>query len=355
MSLIAPSSLAQDIFGVWQPEYAARGLATFPVRVVDGNKVPMTRGYHRTGLRGSTELAQRFGNANAIGIMLNRDRMIVDVDTTSESVLADVLAERGETPLIARTASKGGFHCYYGANKFAWVNYKTARRAIRPKADVPIDYLGTGFVVVPPSLTAAGRYEFIRGNLDDIARLPPFRGVVPAPWRDDTAETLPTDHGLRGMREHDGRNQTLFMAIGPIARKIHQAHGSREQLLEYARKLNAECENPMEDREVSRIVDSIWRMEMEGRNIIGLSTMFCLSEEHLSLEADTLKLLAFLRAHQGPHATFMCANGLAHRPEFDCDPKRIARARSTLIELGHLVPVRAAGRGQAALYRWGSY
>jgi len=51
----------------------------------------------------------------------------------------------------------------------------------------------------------------------------------------------------------------------------------------------------------------------------------------------------------------MCANGLAAREEFDWDPRRIARARRILIELGYLIPVRQAGRGHAALYRWGIY
>jgi hypothetical protein len=67
-------------------------------------------------LRGSADLARKFSDAEMLATMLNRNRMIVDVDTTSESILADVLAERGDTPLIARTASKGGYHCYYGFN-----------------------------------------------------------------------------------------------------------------------------------------------------------------------------------------------------------------------------------------------
>jgi hypothetical protein len=133
-----PSSLSQDIFGQWQAEYADRGLATFPVQIVGKDKIPMTRGYHRTGLRGSTELTRRFGSAKALGITLNRYRMIVDVDTTNESVLADVLAERGDTPLVARTASKGGYHVYYGKNEGAWTHYRNARRAIRPQPRNPL-------------------------------------------------------------------------------------------------------------------------------------------------------------------------------------------------------------------------
>jgi hypothetical protein len=119
-----------DIFGQWQAEYAGRGLATFPVQIVGKDKIPMTRGYHRTGLRGSTELTRRFGSAKALGITLNQYRMIVDLDTTNESILAEVLAEHGDTPLIARTASKGGFHCYYGTNEGAWRHYSRSRRVI---------------------------------------------------------------------------------------------------------------------------------------------------------------------------------------------------------------------------------
>jgi hypothetical protein len=62
---------------------------------------------------------------------------------------------------------------------------------------------------------------------------------------------------------------------------------------------------------------------------------------------------SFLRLHQGPHATFMCTNTLAQK--FDWDRERLARARRTLIELGYLAPVRQAGRGHPALFRWSKY
>jgi hypothetical protein len=112
--ITAPSSLSGNIFSQWQPEYAARNIATFPVKIVGSDKVPMVRGYGHVGLRGSAELSKRF-EANALGMLLGRNRyQVVDVDTKSASALSDVLFAHGETPLIARTASKGGFHCYYG-------------------------------------------------------------------------------------------------------------------------------------------------------------------------------------------------------------------------------------------------
>ena len=56
------------IFADWQPRYAERGIATFPVssnRV--GEKKPLVSGYLRTGLRGSAKLATKFPTAEGIG------------------------------------------------------------------------------------------------------------------------------------------------------------------------------------------------------------------------------------------------------------------------------------------------
>ena len=95
-------------------------------------------------------------------------------------------------------------------------------------------------------------------------------------------------------------------------------------------------------------------MTLEGRNFIGVPEILCLREEHLEIDDPyAFKLLAFLCLHQGPHALFMCANGLAER--FDWDRRRLATARAHLIEHGYLKPVRQAGRGHPALFRWGRY
>jgi hypothetical protein len=238
MTTTISSSLSEGIFGQWQAEYAGRGLATFPVQIVGKDKIPMTRGYHRTGLRGSAELTRRFGTATALGIALNRRRMIVDIDTTSESVLADVLTYRGDSPLIARTASKGGFHVYYGKNEGAWTHYRTSRRSIRPEPERPIDYLGAGFAVVPPSITASGRYEFISGNLDDLDRLPPFRGLVPP--LQHSAKADPKEAAGIGT---GARNNALWRSC------MKQAHGcaNLDELLAFARNINRYYGPPMED------------------------------------------------------------------------------------------------------------
>ena len=66
---------------------------------------------------------------------------------------------------------------------------------------------------------------------------------------------------------------------------------------------------------------------------------------------DAALLLMFLRANQGPDATFMCANGLAET--FCWRRQRFAEAKRSLIEMGYLRVLRQAGQHTPALYRWG--
>jgi hypothetical protein len=68
-------------------------------------------------------------------------------------------------------------------------------------------------------------------------------------------------------------------------------------------------------------------------------------------DQDAFVLLAFLRAKQGPWATFMVANGLTEVLHWQ--RKRLAAARTRLIEMGYLIPLRQAGQGVPALFKWG--
>ena len=333
------------IFSRWQPRYAEHRIATFPVGEA---KKPSIRRWQKVGLKGSAELANKFGDTNALGYVTGRRSYVtvLDIDTTDEKVAEDAIRRHGQPAIVTRTAS-GKCHLLY--------RYNGERRRIRPWPELPIDLLGdNGYALATPSKLATGSYEIIHGHFDDLASLTlladlnlPYTVSLPI---------APAPAKFSAMRAGDGRNSALFFAVGPIARKIHQACGSREELLDIARKQNAQCAQPMEDKEVTRIVDSVWGMTLEGRNVIGLPEAFCLTRQHLAIEdSDAFKLLAFLRAHQGPHAHFMCANALADREEFEWDPRRIARARRLLIELGYLAEVSPAGRGHAALYRWGTY
>jgi hypothetical protein len=126
---------------------------------------------------------------------------VLDIDTTDERVLADAIYRHGATPIIIRTAS-GKFHLPY--------RFNGERRRIKPWRGLPIDLLGAGgLVVATPSEINGGHYEFVQGRLDDFDRLPILKGLEPA----SNGESLFVEgvriveaSPLRGMREHDGRN-----------------------------------------------------------------------------------------------------------------------------------------------------
>jgi bifunctional DNA primase/polymerase-like protein len=270
--------------------------------------------------------------------------MIVDIDTNSENVLADVLNRYGSTPLIAQTASKGGFHAYYGENQGAWRHYKNSRRVIRPEANKPIDYLGSGFAVVPPSLTASGRYEFIQGSLDNIGQLPPFQGVVPPPYAKEA--TYSKDEPKAPVSK--ARNNNLWRAC---MRRAHSC-SKFDELLAFARDLNTYYCPPMNDGRVVKAAKSAWGYTERGENRFGRHGAWLPLEDVTELlpDPDALALLAFLNANNGPHAQFLVCNGLAKT--FQWGEKRVAAARQRLIEFGHIEEIRAASRHAPSLFQW---
>ena len=93
---------------------------------------------------------------------------ILDVDTPDERVLTDALDRHGATPVIVRSGS-GNFQ--------AWYRNSGETRRIRPEPDKPIDILGGGFVVAPPSRGTKGCYQFVQGDLDDLGRLPIMQNI----------------------------------------------------------------------------------------------------------------------------------------------------------------------------------
>jgi primase-like protein/bifunctional DNA primase/polymerase-like protein len=309
-----------NLFGRLQADYAAHGVATFPV---DANKRPMVSRYNRFGLVGSSEIANKFAHAPAIGFMggSRNGVTVLDVDTTDERVLADALDRHGNTPIIVRSGS-GHFH-------------------VRP--DVPIDILGGGVVIGPPSRTAKGEYQFISGSLDDLGSLPTLNDAP----RLQPASDLLADWG--GMRNGDGRNNALFRLLGRAARNCDDF----EQLLDYAVTRNGEFGEPMEDAELVKVAQSVWKMQCEGRSRFGqFGAWFPIGivNQMIKDDQDAMILETFLQAHNGPWATFMCANGMAER--FGWGRYRLAKARRRLIELGRIIPIRAAVTGTPALYRW---
>jgi hypothetical protein len=212
-------------FAEWQPRYAEQGISTFPVQ----DKKPAVRGYLKVGPDRSRELAQKFARHDAFGFALGRHSNIavLDVDTSDERVLADALLRHGSTPIVVRSGS---------GNYQAWYRYRGERRRLRPWQGYPIDILGRGYVVAPPSAGSRNSYAFIQGSLDDVAALPVLRGL-------DVAARLiaRTERAICEGR----RNQALWDHC------MQQAHhcGSFDDLLDVAGTFNKErCEPPLEER-----------------------------------------------------------------------------------------------------------
>jgi hypothetical protein len=347
---------SQCTFALWQPVYAEHSIATFPVEVVGDRKKPMISHYNKVGLRGSQQLAFKFADAELFGFMCGpRSKVtVLDIDSTSEAVLGHAIARHGITPIVVRTAS-GKYHAYYRHNG--------ERRRIRPFRGLPIDILGGGVVVAPPSKTASGHYEFIDCSLDDLDRLPimqpldePFE-LPAADGRGDNNNASDSDSAnpLRGMREHDGRNRALFLAVAPIAKQIHARGGSPDELLAAALGYNQGAAEPMTTEEVTKIRDSAWRMTVAGRNHVGAHPFVMQQREAISLiehgDQDALVLLNFLRANHSPLAApFFITNTLAST--FGWTRKRLAEARSRLVELHYLRQTRPPWQGNPAKYSW---
>jgi hypothetical protein len=96
------------VFSKWQPEYAARNIATFPV---SADKRPCIKGWQKVGLKGSTKLANKFADASALGFVTGRrsNVTVLDIDTTDARVAEDAIRRHGQPAIITRTAS-GKFH-----------------------------------------------------------------------------------------------------------------------------------------------------------------------------------------------------------------------------------------------------
>jgi hypothetical protein len=331
--------VGQGLFSQWQPEYAERGIATFPVR----EKRPAVRGYLKIGLPASQQFAIKFPAENAFGLACARNRItVLDVDAPDERLMADALAEFGPTPFIVRSGS---------GNWQAWYRHNGERRRVRPDPARPIDILGDGFVVAPPSVTSKGAYHIVDGTLDDLDRLPTMRRPQPANCDAVEVASRPQERIQVGKR-----NQELWRACMGRSRQCKDV----SELLRSAAEMNsAMFYEPLPDDEVLRIVASAWMKEVSGQNWFGSGGKVVLDatevDELLQQDPDAFALLLILRRHHdGARTTFVVANAMHDRmPGSGWPLKRFAAARRRLEELGEIKAIRNASRlNGPALYQF---
>jgi Primase C terminal 1 (PriCT-1) len=342
---------AGGLYSKFQPRYADLGVTVFPCATSGDRKKPLVKRYQKMGLRAAAALAkkEKFADADALGFTAGaRNRItVLDVDIPDRSVLDAAIARHGEPRLIVKTAS-GKFHAYY--------RYGRERRSIRAWGkDQPIDLLGGGLIMAPPSLFEGGQYQIIHGTLDDIRNLTPLQGVDAHLYdrdRHQQQQTGPAGKAVERPRtkvREGNRNDWLWTQC---MRAAHHCDDI-DALIDVARTRNEECEPPLEESEVMTVVQSAWNYTAAGKNRLGVRGAWMPLPEIASMmqEPDVLALLLWLRAQQNTDSTFWIANGLAES-HFGWGRHRLVAARRRLLEEGVIVQIQKPRQGSPALYRW---
>jgi hypothetical protein len=325
-------------FAASQPVYAALGIPLFPVRIAD--KKPAVANYQRIGLPASADLVRRFHDAPAFGFVLGKRNgiTVLDSDSTDENIFADALSRHGDTPFKVRSGS-GHFQ--------AWYRHNGESRHIRPDPNRPVDVLGGGYIVAPPSQGRVAPYTIISGSLDDLDRLPTLQNfLAPKP----TAILA-----FGGQVPHGVRNRAIWEHC-----MRHAPHcDDFAQLLDVARTFaENECEqpagHPTTDEEITTSAASAWRYTEAGKNRYSDHAVSVSAAEANRFMSSMTQLgfLVWLKAHNGPDSTFMVADGLAAAVGLSRDLLRSCRRQ--LIDAGVIHMVSPPRRGVAAFYRWGN-
>ncbi len=330
------------IFAEWQPRYAEAGISTFPVR----DKRPAVKGYLKLGSKVSGQLALRFNTADSFGFACRRSRLtIVDIDSNDERLLADALSEHGPTPIIV---------CSGSGNWQAWYRHGGEKRRVRPDPSKPIDLLGDGFVVAPPSLGSRTPYQFIQGGLDDIADLP-MRSASPHTnsvynryTPPSSSPLLPTGGNFSG--EIGTRNDSLWRAAMVSARECADV----VQLMDRMMILNREFPEPLSAEEVLKVVASAWDYQVNGRNWVGGESRASISrDEILSFPGDhTMRLWLFLKQSHSRRTEAFAIDQNKVGDMLGIRQQHMHRYINKLIKCGYLVRVhRGRGKGDPHLYK----
>ena len=320
------------IFASAQPKYAALGIATFPFDATEEVKRgPLVRNFGKMGLPASKQMVLRFPDAPGLAAMAGaRNRFtVVDIDergAAGERLLADVQRQFGNARVITRTGS-GGFHAYYRHNGEG--------RKIRPDPRKPIDLIGGGPIVLPPTRGICGNYEIIHGQVEDLARLEPIKPK-------SSASLAETDIDLRSARD-GGRDKKFWPHV---ARQAHLVK-SLDELIAIAREMNELMAEPWSDTEVdSEIVKRCkywWDKTKKGENWFGLGKYVRSTHAELDnmlanpRDQDAWLLLTFLRRHHWAR-DFKLAN--ATHELLGWTLRRFVAARRRLIETKQIVVVR---------------
>ncbi|MFC5737723.1 bifunctional DNA primase/polymerase [Sinirhodobacter huangdaonensis] len=329
---------ALRIFARHGPEYAAAGLPVFPVDT--RSKRPAIKGWQRATPRRAQAWAQieALGNADGLGLLMGAASGLteIDVDAAGEAWIAASLERFGETPVVIRTAS--------GKAKL-WYRHNGEGRRIRPFDGLPIDVLGNGFTVAPPSwredLGAA--YTFRNGGLADLAQLPMIDPNALGAGFTRAAEAV-----LQGER-----NASLWRWCMVQARHCDEV----DSLIDVAATWAEAFPDPLSSGEIERCARSAWGYESTGRNFLGVRkpqvtrgdvTMDALLDEP---EAFTL-LQYFKRWHSNRPSFAIAPRAMSEAKSPPWPRRRIENARDVLLQRGFLVEINEPSKGRKLAGRY---
>ncbi|MDU8946117.1 bifunctional DNA primase/polymerase [Ovoidimarina sediminis] len=318
-----------SVFAQHAEAYAAAGLPAFPVNT--RNKRPAILGWRTATPQKARQWAQneRLREADGLGLLMGRPSGIteIDVDGAGEAWLAAAIERFGETPIAIRTAS-GKFKL--------WYQHNSEGRHIRPFDGLPIDVLGDGFTIAPPSwredLGAA--YAFISGSIEAIGNLPTLREAIQRP-----GETVGTGK----------RNDTLWRYCMAHARHCDDV----EALIDVAATWAGAFPDPLPTSEIERCARSAWGYEATGRNYLGLRKPQITGGDRmmdaLIDEPDALVLLQYFRRwHSNRPAFAIAPRAMSEAGSPPWHWTRIVKARDILLERRFLEELSAPIRGHKA-------
>jgi primase-like protein len=284
-----------------------------------------------------SQLAIKFADADAFGFQCGKTNRItlIDIDSRDERIVGEAIKLFGESPILWRTGR---------GNHAMPFRYNGEARRIRAVPGLPIDVLGGGFAVAPPSMGSTGPYEFLQGGLADLERLPVARRIkVEQP----EARKETTDSIRKGER-----SDTLFHYALEQAPYVDDL----DALTDVVRTRNMDCEPALSDAEVISIAASAWRYKDEGRNLVGRGCAFVVSNadyKRLRKEGgdDAALLYCDLRSqHWG--RDFVLSKAMAAAMRWGLP--RWRRTRDALVKLGfiHCIHPRGNGPHDPPIYRW---
>lgn len=312
--------------------YAAAGLPVFPVDT--RKKRPALKGWQKATPQRARIWAsvENLGNADGLGLVMGKPSNVteIDVDGVGEAWLAVALERFGETAITIRTAS--------GKAKL-WYRHNGEGRHIRPLGDQPIDVLGSGFTIAPPSWREdlAASYVFHTGGLEMLDCLPCIKSTA-------------LDTGFRraaeGVRKGQ-RNDNLWRYCMVQARHCDDV----EALIDVARTWASAFADPLSLAEIERCARSAWRYETTGRNFIGLRkpqiTEWDKIMDALIDQPEAYALYQmFLRWHGNRPFFAIAPRAMSEAGSPPWSRHKIANARDVLLERGFIEELVKPHRGR---------